>query len=284
MKRAILFAVVVAALLVSGSAWRLSPGLVRKVAASLAVATSFSQASLAGAIEIASPSSQIITTRVQSSSSDVPSFAEQIKEVQAKKSDEQKLRLQQQDQDFLAKELLMPEGNLVARGIITVLCDNTNPKIFPYGFDTADAIDLKFAEPSARLFLLAVGREGSLPLAAKSYPLKNLRFPMVFEIEAKDLLFPYTKDAWMASGNRLDTIAVSAFLTPESSLSTANPSIRVGFGLSDPQTMAGVLTRSTAQIKLGLGEPVDTRLFTAQEIELLQGVDNGIARNMSPKK
>lgn len=160
-----------------------------------------------------------------------------------------------------------------------MVIDKTDPRTFPYGLECADALDAKFSSPSSRLYLLVVGQDSTQPLAAKSMPLANLKFPLVYEVETKDLLFPWNREAWVASPNHLDTVAVSAFFTPEESLSRPNPSIRVGFALSEPKQFAGKVTRSNADIKLGTGEPVDTRLFNANEIAILEQVDSGIIKN-----
>lgn len=212
-------------------------------------------------------------------------LAQQLQLLQTKNSENQQALLQQQDQEMLTKELLMADGQLIARGVVMITCDNIDQKVFPLGFISASDLDASFDSANSRLFILAVGREGSIPMAAKSYPLKNLQFPISFELEDKDLLFPYTKEAWLTSGNRADTIAVSAFITPNSKISLPSSSVRVGFGLSDPLTMAGKLTRSSAQIRVGPGRPLDVSLFTQAEIDLLAAVDSGIERNLksSPK-
>ena len=89
---------------------------------------------------------------------------------------------------------------------------------------------------------IGVGREGP-PLAAKRYSLKSATFPMVFELTTDDLLFPYTVDAWMSSDNKGQSIATTAIISSSSSLANPTKTERYGFGLSDPVTFAGVLTR-----------------------------------------
>ena len=164
-------------------------------------------------------------------------------------------------------------------------CDNIDSKVFPLGFVSAGDLDpAAFDTPSSRLFVLAVGRDGNIPLAAKSIPLKGTEFPLVIELETKDLLFPYTNEAWMQSANRMDTIAVSAFLSPNDKISVPSSAVRVSFALSDPLTMAGKLTRSTAKLQLGPGKPLDVSLFTQEEINLLKSVDDGIERNIKGAK
>jgi hypothetical protein len=248
----------------SGQSWRV--GLLRK-----AVTASLVAASLGGGA--IGP----IAVHAEDAS---PSLSAQLKDLQAAKSMEQSKRLQENDQELLAKELLMAEGQLIARGTVKVVCDKMDVSRFPNGFETADAIDPELAK--GKLFLLAVGREGTLPLAARSIPLEGLQFPLVWEITWSDLLFPYTQEAWLNSANRLDSIGVTAFLTPEQKLAIPNKAIRAGFALSDPVQFAGKITRSTATIQIGAGEPLDTSLFTPVETQLLTAVDDGIARNLSP--
>jgi len=211
------------------------------------------------------------------------SLAQQLRQIQAQKVAEQKARLDSQDHDLLSQELLLPEGELLARGTLTLVSDKLDLKAFPLGYDMAENLDPKFASPNSRLFLLCVGRDSTIPIAARSIPLAELHFPMAFELKTKDLLFPYTAAAWLASPNHVDTVAVTAFLTPEDKLSVANPSIRAGFGLSDPVSFAGKMTRATAPITVGSGDPIDTGLFTASEIALLTQVDAGIAKNSNSK-
>lgn len=50
-----------------------------------------------------------------------------------------------------------------------------------------------------------------MPVAAKKYPAKDLKFPFIFELETKDLLFPYTADAWKERPQAKDTIAMYVY-------------------------------------------------------------------------
>lgn len=211
-------------------------------------------------------------------------FAQQLRAMQEVRTTQQRLRLEEEDHEMLTRELLMPEGALIARGVLTLESSKMNPETFPLGLETADALDPIFANPNARLFILCVGRESTTPLAAKSMPLAGLKFPLMYEVEDKDLLFPYTAQAWRESPGHLDTIAVSAFLTPEDKLSVPNPSIRVSFALNEPKNFAGKLTRGNADIKVGAALPVDTAKFTEEEVAVLKKVDDGIAKNMGSSK
>jgi len=204
-------------------------------------------------------------------------IADQIKLVQAMQVENQRARLQTMDQEAMAKELQMKDGQLIARGTVTLLSDALNAKTNPMGYPDAMTLDGAYSDPASTMFVLCVGREGSVPLAAKAYPLNELKFPMVFEVESSDLLFPYTPEAWLASTNRADTIAVSVFITPDSVINRPNEHVRVGFALSDPVTIAGVLTRATAAVQIQT--KLDSKLYTPEETALLTSVDNGLSSN-----
>jgi len=113
------------------------------------------------------------------------------------------------------------------------------------------------------------------PLAAKSYPLKDIQFPFVFELLSnEDLLFPYTEDAWLKSDNAKDSIATTAILSSSNQLSAPANTERYGFGLSEPITFAGVLTRSSTNI--GVTGKIDSSLYTQEETDLLAGIDRAL--------
>ena len=118
-------------------------------------------------------------------------------------------------------------------------------------------------------------------MAAKRIPLKNLEFPLVFELNSDtDLLFPYTEEAWIQSSNAKDSIATTAILSSSNALSLPANNERYGFGLSDPMTFAGVLTRSSAA--LGINGKIDSNLYSKEEIALLAGVDKELEAKSSP--
>ena len=136
-------------------------------------------------------------------------------------------------------------------------------------------INSEFDNDKSTLFILAVGREGP-PLAAKRLKVNDLTFPIVFEVLDTDLIFPYTPDAWKSSSNSKDTIAITALLSPTNLLATPNPITKVGFGISQPLNIAGLLSRSPA--KVVVKDNVDTTLYSQEEIKLLSGVDNELDR------
>jgi hypothetical protein len=97
----------------------------------------------------------------------------------------------------------------------------------------------------------------------------------MFELRSDtDLLFPYTEDAWVKSSNAKDTIATTAIITTSNALATPANTERYGFGLSDPVTFAGTLTRSAAMITVN--GKIDSTLYTTEEIDLLSGVDRAL--------
>lgn len=90
------------------------------------------------------------------------------------------------------------------------------------------------------------------------------------------MIFPYTTEAYKQSANSKDTIAVTALLSPTNLLASPNPSTKVGFGLSQPINIAGLVSRSPA--KVTVKDNVDTTLYSKEEIALLSGVDNELSR------
>lgn len=49
-----------------------------------------------------------------------------------------------------------------------------------------------------------------------------------FEVLSDDLVFPYTKEAWQASSNSKDTIALTIIISPDDSLAMPNAVERIG--------------------------------------------------------
>lgn len=83
----------------------------------------------------------------------------------------------------------------------------------------------------------------------------------------------------MKSSNAKDTIATTAIISSSSLLSQPANNERFGFGLSNPITFAGVLTRSSAAISV-TGK-IDSSLYTKEEIDLLAGVDREISSKLA---
>lgn len=213
---------------------------------------------------------------------DVPSapvtgLSEQLQQLRQQQIEKQRTSSQQKEEELMSKELMYPEGRLIARGIVS-LTPSQNPNNFdkanfPYGLLRASEINEVFNNDDSTLFLLAVGREGP-PLAAKKVKANNIEFPYVFEITSDDLLFPYTPDAWLKSSNSKDTVAVTAILSLDGILSTPSDFEYVGFALSDPVVIAGAQGRVTA--KVNLSGKIDKALFTETETANLKSVDDGI--------
>jgi hypothetical protein len=113
------------------------------------------------------------------------------------------------------------------------------------------------------------------PLAAKRYKLNSLQFPFVFEITSADLLFPYTEEAWLKSTNSKDTVAMTAIISTSPLLGKPADTERAGFGISEPITFAGVLTRTGGQ--LSVQDKVDMSLYSKEDLALLDSVDKALA-------
>lgn len=178
-----------------------------------------------------------------------------------------------------AKELLYDDGYLLARGSV-VLESAGSQSLYPFGLSKASDVDAVYADENAALYLLAVGREGP-PVAAKRYLLKDLSFPLAFELTAKDLIFPYTAEAWLNTPGSRDSIAMTAIITVSPKLSVSTGTERFGFGVSDPTTFAGKFCRTTASIRV-LGK-IDKVKYTDSEVELLSNIDRAIEQQDASK-
>jgi len=213
-------------------------------------------------------------------SNSLPAFAEesslqdQLRVLQTMQTSQQKARFEKDEQDQVAKQLQYPEGKLVARGSVWLNAKDKTSQ--PFGYAKSTDLDPSYGGDTASLFILAVGREGP-PLAARRYAITpELEFPMIFEVTTSDLLFPYTADAWSKSSNSKDSIALTAIISSSNSLSVPANNERFAFGVSDPITFAGTLTRAPA--RLTVENKVDGTLYNPQELALLAGVDKEIAR------
>jgi hypothetical protein len=200
------------------------------------------------------------------------SLQEQLQNIAKLQLLDQQKQLEQDELDALNRQIKYSEGKLIATGKIIL---GAETPALPLGYSKPSLLSSELADDKATLFILAVGRDGP-PLAAKKYTVSDMKFPFVFEILDTDLIFPYTPEAWKQSSNSKDTIAVTALLSPTNLLATPNPYTKVGFGLSQPLNIAGLLSRSPA--KLAVKDNVDTTLYSPEEIKLLSGVDTELNR------
>ena len=103
-------------------------------------------------------------------------------------------------------------------------------------------------------------------------PLKDITFPYAFELNSDDLVFPYTKESYLAYENRQDSVALTVILSPDGLLaSTEGVRERIGFALSEPIQIAGTSGRTTAVINV-VGK-IDTKLYSDSERKLLSEMD-----------
>lgn len=209
------------------------------------------------------------------------SLTDQLKSLQSAQVSTTKERIEKDESDAISRALQYPSGYLVGRGLVSLVSDDGNSG--PYGIPEGYLVNSELGKDDATMFILAVGREGP-PLAAKKITnLNTLKFPLLIEVTCEDLLFPYTSSAWQSSSNRLDAIALTVIISPDSKLSTANLSDRVGFGTSEPINIAGVTTRTTAE--LVANKKIDLSMYTKEEIDLLVGIDAELDRKaLTPKK
>ncbi|KAJ1428863.1 hypothetical protein B484DRAFT_396651 [Ochromonadaceae sp. CCMP2298] len=207
------------------------------------------------------------------------SLQDQLKALQQQQQGVQKDRFDEQERTMVARQLTYPEGKLVARGSVSILGGSDSR---PMGYSKASEVEPAYDTDTATLFILAVGREGP-PLAAARFPLKGMEFPFLFEVTSDDLVFPYTTDAWQKSGNSKDTIALTAIISSSGALSKPVNMERFGFGVSNPLTFAGKLTRSPAL--LNIKDKIDASLYNSEELALLAGVDRelDVHKGIAPK-
>ena len=111
-----------------------------------------------------------------------------------------------------------------------------------------------------------------MPVAAKRMSLTDITFPYAFELNSDDLVFPYTPEAYLASENRKDSVALTVILSPDGLLaSTEGVRERIGFALSEPVQIAGTFGRTTANINVN--GKIDTKLYSDSERKLLSEMD-----------
>ena len=204
-------------------------------------------------------------------------LVEQLKVVQALQLQGQKQSLELQEQEELQKGILYEQGKLIAKGVVTLApaVAGISPDDFPLGLPNAVSLDPAFDNDKESIFLTATGREGP-PVAAKRYFLKDITFPLVFDITTDDLLFPYTEDAWRNSPISYDSIAVTCILDADGTLVTPSKSDRFGFAISDPAKLGGIFQRTEAKLIVNMKS--DGREYTPEEIELLGRVDREVSR------
>ena len=168
---------------------------------------------------------QPIISRAADASS---SLTDQLKNLQSAQILTTKTRIENDEAEAITRALQYPSGYLISRGIVTLTQDEKGDKN-PYGVPQSYLVDELLGKEEASLFVLAVGREGP-PLAAKKITnVNNLQFPLLVELTSDDLLFPYTSQAWQASTNRDGSIAMTAILSTDDKLSTANAGDRLGW-------------------------------------------------------
>lgn len=116
-------------------------------------------------------SSQLGITSAFATSEDPGSFQAQIKLVQAQQIAEQQSSYDAQELDAINKELRYEEGRLISRGAVILQPPEVDRKAFPLGVkDVQSILDCypAFANDEATLFILAIGRDGTVPHSAKN--------------------------------------------------------------------------------------------------------------------
>lgn len=220
------------------------------------------------------------------------SLVEQLKVVRALQIEQQKEEIIKERDDETRQEQTYEKGKLIARGLVALpAVGATDPSLFPFGFTEATALDEIFGSENAALILTAVSKQGP-PVAAKRLPLKQIKFPLVFEITTDDLLFPYNADIWKRSPLSEESISVTCILEPDGRLGTAEAQSRFGFAISDPikprepiaattETVVAQPLRTDAKISVNM--KADGRPYSEEEKEMLSRVDAELDRISSNK-
>jgi len=201
------------------------------------------------------------------------SFQDQLKVVQALQVEEQINRVDE-ERKIEKKE----KKDLIGKGLVALPAtsnEDVDPLSFPLGFIDPSSLDTQYSNKDATMIITAVGRNGP-PVAAKKYNLNEVKFPFYFEITTDDLLFPYTKDAWKKSPLSKDSIAITAILDCDGSLSTPNSCERFGFAISDSIKIDDEITRTEAKITISLRS--DGKQYDEKDLELLSRIDSELKR------
>ena len=81
------------------------------------------------------------------------SLVSQLKAVKAAQVETQRTRIEKEEADLMTKELLYPDGKLIARGVVRLVPDAESAgdlkafkTSFPYGYPDAVALDSAFAD------------------------------------------------------------------------------------------------------------------------------------------
>jgi len=225
-------------------------------------------------------------------------LADQLKVVQLLQVEKQKDKLDSSKKELANADALLDERELIAKGVVSISPPpdiGLDQSMYPLGYNKAALLDNAFSSPNAALILTAVGREGPPCAAKRITPLSKIDFPYAFEITSKDLLFPYTRDAWIKSPLSSDSIAVTAILDTDGKLTTPSETSRFGFAISDPKSFPvqpptyppsspPPFQRVDARIAINLKS--DGKEYSSDDLALLSRIDNELDRLSSsvPKK
>lgn len=171
------------------------------------------------------------------------SLRDQLRVLQVLQVDDQNRKLQAGEEDSKSKKNFEAGEVVLVHGTVSLIppvgVDTTQ---YPLGYSRARDLEASLSANKACLILTAVGREGP-PLAAKKYnQLDDLEFPLVFDITTKNLIFPYTKEAYLKSKVGEDSLAVTAVLDEDCLLTTNSATSHFGFALSDPKPVTSFKT------------------------------------------
>jgi hypothetical protein len=206
-----------------------------------------------------------------------PSMKEQLRALQNSQIDTQLVRL---------NKLRALDSNLnpgfvsrsqIAKGVVQLPLPDSrvDPTLYPLGIPDAASLDEALTTDQATLFITAVGKNSG-PVAAKKYKLRDLKFPLYIELTEKDLVFPYTADAWEKSSLSQGGISLTCVLDPDGKLATSEGADRFGFAVSDVVEQEGVLRRSESSVNINFKS--DGAPYNAEDVDFLGRIDTELDR------
>jgi hypothetical protein len=201
-----------------------------------------------------------------------PTMKEQLRELQNTQIDTQLVRLNK----LRALDSSLASGfvsrSQIAKGVVQLpLPDSSvDPTTYPLGLPDAASLDEGLTSDQATLFITAVGKKSG-PVAAKKYRLRDLKFPLYIELAERDLIFPYTPDAWEKSPLSQGGISLTCVLDADGKLSTSEAADRFGFAISDVVEKEGVVRRADTSVNINFKS--DGAAYSAEDVDFLSRID-----------
>ena len=192
---------------------------------------------------------------------------EQLRVFQTEQTAAQKKRLEIEEQNELRRDSVTKD--LIAKGVISLPSNFPDATVlFPEAFDTINAT----------IFVSVFARTGP-PVAALRIPLKQkggiVQFPLAFEVTSRDLLFPLTPEAWITDARNKGEMGIAATIDSDGKIATGDTKDLIGFGISKPVPIGGVLEMTSPTIELDVRTKF--RGYSPDQVVLLDRIDGQFA-------